>query len=44
MAKKLAHNVSKEFGVECGYFSVLNSMDYDDVPFYNSDHMDNRMF
>jgi hypothetical protein len=44
MVKALADLVAKEFGVECGYFSVLNSNDYDDLPFYNGDHIDNRMF
>lgn len=44
MAKQLAKRVREAFGVECGYFSVVNSLDYDEVPFFNSDHLANRMF
>lgn len=43
MTQKLAARITKHFGVECGYFSVLNSDNPDDVPFYNSDHLDNHM-
>lgn len=44
MIRKLAVDVEKVFGVECGYFSVLNSDDVNAVPFYCDDHLDNRMF
>jgi hypothetical protein len=44
MIKVLSAAVEKEFKVECGYFSVLNSDNFNDVPFYASDHLDNRMF
>ncbi|ADC63719.1 DUF4427 domain-containing protein [Allochromatium vinosum] len=44
MAKELARLVTQEFGLECGYFSLLGSEDYDDVPFYNGNHLENRMF
>lgn len=44
MAEALARLVAEEFGVECGYFSVLGSDDYNEVPFYNGDYLDNRMF
>ncbi|MFD2165644.1 DUF4427 domain-containing protein [Thalassotalea euphylliae] len=43
MTKKLAAKISNHFGVECGYFSVLNSDDPDSVPFYSSDYLDNHM-
>lgn len=43
MTQKLAKFVGKKYGVECGYFSVVNSGDPNDLPFYNSDHLDNRM-
>lgn len=44
MVQSLAASVEKEFGVEGGYFSVLNSDAFDEVPFNNSDHIDNRFF
>lgn len=44
MIQTLATAVTREFKVECGYFSVLNSDSFNDVPFYCSDHLDNRMF
>lgn len=44
MIKALSAAVDNEFKVECGYFSVLNSDNFNDVPFYASDHLDNRMF
>ena len=36
MTKELAKKVKNTFGVDCGYYSVLNSDDYNDVPFYCS--------
>ena len=44
MTQSLAKLFQKEFGVECGYFSVLNSANPNDVPFYNDDHLDNHMY
>ncbi|KGF71365.1 hypothetical protein DO97_21640 [Neosynechococcus sphagnicola sy1] len=43
MAVELARLVESEFGVECGYSSVLNSDDPNGIPFYNDDHLDNHM-
>ena len=43
MTQMVAKLVNEKYGVECGYFSVLNSDDPDEVPFYNSNHLDNRM-
>ena len=43
MTKKLAAQVKAEFGLECGYFSVLMSDDPNGVPSYNTDFLDNRM-
>ncbi|WP_200284402.1 DUF4427 domain-containing protein [Rhabdochromatium marinum] len=43
MTEKLAQCIHEKYGVECGYFSVLNSENPNDVPFYNSDHLDNHM-
>lgn len=43
MTQELAKKIQHTFGVECGYFSVLNSDNPDNVPFYNSDHLDNHM-
>jgi hypothetical protein len=40
MTKELARRVTKEFGVAAGYFSVLNSDDYNAFPSYNDDHLD----
>jgi hypothetical protein len=36
--------VDNEFNVECGYFSVRDSLDMNDVPFYCDDFLDNRHF
>lgn len=44
MTQDIAKLFQKEFEVECGYFSVLNSENPDDVPFYNDDHLDNHMY
>jgi hypothetical protein len=44
MTKILAQKVMEIFNVECGYFSVLNSDNPNDLPFYNDDHLDNRMY
>ena len=45
MTARLADLVQAEFDLEADYFSVLNSWDYDEVPFYvGQDHMDNRTF
>jgi hypothetical protein len=44
MVQELAHKITKRFGIECGYFSVLNSHDPNDLPFYADDHLDNRMY
>lgn len=43
MTQELAKRITNHFGVECGYFSVLNSDDPNALPFYNSDHFDNHM-
>jgi len=43
MTEKLAKVIEKKFSVECGYFSVLNSGDPNEVPFYNDDHLNNHM-
>lgn len=40
MTERLAAAIQKKFGVSCGYFSVLNSSDPDQVPFYAQDHDD----
>ncbi|MBC2579861.1 DUF4427 domain-containing protein [Clostridium sp. DJ247] len=37
MVKELASVIKNKFGVNCGYFSVLNSYDPNEVPFYNED-------
>lgn len=42
--KKISRQVKTKFGVECGYFSVLDSGDCNEVPFYCDDHLDNRMY
>lgn len=44
MTKMLASRVSNEFAIEAGYFSVLNSVNIDAVPFYCDDHIDNKMY
>lgn len=44
MTKELATLVYNEFGLTAGYFSVLGSQDYNEVPFYNDDHLDNHVF
>lgn len=44
MTKILAQKVMEIFNVECGYFSVLNSDDPNDLPFYNDDHLDSMMY
>lgn len=44
MTQSLAKLFKKEFGIECGYFSVLNSGNPNNVPFYNDDHLDNHMY
>jgi len=44
MTKQLSERIKAEFNIECGYFSVLNSDNPDDVPFYCDDHLDNNMF
>ncbi|CAJ0784739.1 DUF4427 domain-containing protein [Ralstonia chuxiongensis] len=41
MTERLAAAIQKKFGVSCGYFSVLNSSNPDDVPFYAQDHDEN---
>lgn len=43
MTTELAKAVENEFHVESGYFSVLNSDNPNDVPFYSDDRLDNRM-
>jgi len=43
MTVELARNIKSEFGIECGYFSVLNSDNPNAVPFYNDDHLENYM-
>ena len=42
MVKKLAKLVNARYGVQVGYFSVLNSSDPDAIPTYNSDFLDDR--
>ena len=42
MTEELAEVIKERFGVECGYFSVLCSDNPNDVPFYNSDHLDDH--
>lgn len=44
MVKQAAIKLKEVFGVECGYFSVLGSDDPNGLPFYNGDHLDNKMF
>lgn len=44
MIKELARLVTGTVGIECDYFSVLGSTDPDGVPFYCSNHLDNKMF
>ena len=44
MVGALAELVHDKYGIECGYFSVLNSSNPCDVPFYCDDHLDNRMY
>jgi hypothetical protein len=44
MTKKLGAMFNSAFGVECGYFSVLNSDDPNKLPTYNDDFLDNRLF
>lgn len=41
MTKELAIEIKKTFGVDCGYYSVLNSDDVDGLPFYCSQDYDN---
>ena len=43
MTQELAKCILKKYGVDCGYYSVLNSDNPNDVPFYNSDHLGNYM-
>lgn len=43
MVKKLSKLINKKFNVNCGYFSVLNSDDPDELPFYNDDVLDNSL-
>ncbi len=40
MTARLAANIQKKFGVSCGYFSVSDSSNPDDVPFNAQDHDD----
>jgi hypothetical protein len=44
MTKILAIKIARKFSIEAGYFSVLNSMNLNAVPFYCDDHIDNRMY
>lgn len=43
MTQELATLITNCFSVECGYFYVSNSDNPNDLPFYNSDHLDNHM-
>ncbi len=43
MTRKLARLVNKKYEIECGYFSVHNSDNPNELPFYNSDHLDNYL-
>ncbi|RCW91983.1 DUF4427 domain-containing protein [Winogradskyella arenosi] len=40
MTKKLAEKIKNTFGVDCGYYSVLNSDNYNELPFYCSQDYD----
>ena len=42
--KNLAKLISKNYSVECGYHSVLDSSDPNGVPFYASDHIQNHRY
>ena len=44
MVRALADRITRQYGIECGYFSVLNSCDPDDLPFYGDAHLDNSMY
>ncbi|HIF9483476.1 TPA: DUF4427 domain-containing protein [Photobacterium damselae] len=44
MTTKLAKLIRKTYGIECGFFSVLNSDNPNEVPFYNGDHLDNNFY
>lgn len=44
MIENLSKIIAQEFKIECCYFSVLNSDNVDDVPFYCGSHSDNGMF
>ena len=44
MTRELATMVGKKYGLEAGYFSVLGKHSVDGVPFYNDDHLNNRLF
>jgi hypothetical protein len=44
MTQQLSHTIRAQFGVECCYFSVLNSDDPDTVPFYAEVHDDDIAF
>lgn len=43
MTKELARRLTKEFGVQAGYFSVLCSGNPDGMPSFYSDFLDNRL-
>lgn len=44
MVSALGNRIADEYNIECGYFTVLNSQDPSEVPFYCDDHLDNRMY
>ena len=44
MTQTLAEKVKARFSVDAGYFSVLGSEDPNDIPYYNTDFLDNRLF
>jgi hypothetical protein len=43
MTRDVARRLQTELGVTAGYFSVLNSDNPDAVPWYNDDHLDDRL-
>ncbi len=44
MTKKLADKINEIYKIECGYFSVLNSDDFNGFPFYCEDLLENSIF
>jgi hypothetical protein len=42
MTQRLAEKLKKEFNLEIGYYSVLDSVDENDIPYYNSQNYDDK--